>query len=181
MAADEDEYHKWEAGCEKARAEIALCVTAEILHIVRASEDPAIIRENFKMSLGSKGGQRDLHYVASYSTQRSRVRNRCARGPTAFANSPARFLIRYFVSLRVRSGPQQTKYFPGILALAETSTLVSRADTVVLYRSKVVKLRRSCIAIIVENDLLSQFHRCDDKITAEGDSTSAVHEPDLLY
>ena len=87
-------------------------------------------------------------------------------------------LIRYHVSV---AGPNKQKYFPGILALAGTSTLVSCTDTVVLYRSKVVKLRRSCIVIIVENGLLSQFPRGDDKITAEGDSTSAVHEPDILY
>ena len=35
--ADKDAYDKWEAGCEKAQAEIALCVTAEVMHIVRAS------------------------------------------------------------------------------------------------------------------------------------------------
>ena len=50
--ADKDAYDKWGAGWEKARAEIALRVTAEVMHIVRASEDPAVIWENFRMSLG---------------------------------------------------------------------------------------------------------------------------------
>ena len=76
---DEDGYHKWEAGCEKARAEIALCVTAEVMHIVRASEDAAIICENFKMNLGSKSWparlalRRQLFHAEKQSTQSMRA------------------------------------------------------------------------------------------------------------
>ena len=58
--ADKDAYDKWEAGCEKACAEIALRVTAEVMHIVRVWEDPAVIWENFRMSLGSKGWTKRL-------------------------------------------------------------------------------------------------------------------------
>src|SRR5258706_708956 len=53
--ADQDEYSAWEEGCEKARAEIVLHVTTEAMHIVRACEDPAVIWENFKTTLGSRG------------------------------------------------------------------------------------------------------------------------------
>ena len=52
---NEGEYSVWEVGCEKARAEIALRVTAEVMHIVHASEDPADIWKCFKSTLGSKG------------------------------------------------------------------------------------------------------------------------------
>ena len=62
----------------------------------------------------------------------------------------------------------------------ESVVVVSCADTVVLHRSRVVKLKQSCIVIIVENGPLSQFPGGDDKITAEGDSTYAVHEPDIV-
>ena len=67
----------------------------------------------------------------------------------------------------------------GALWIPVRAVLFSCADTVVLHRSKVVKLRRSCIVIIVENGLLLRFPR-DDKITAEGDSICAVHEPDTV-
>ena len=51
---NEGEYGVWEVGCEKARAEIALRVTAEVMHTVHASEDPEVIWEYFKTTLGSK-------------------------------------------------------------------------------------------------------------------------------
>ena len=76
---DKDELTAWEDGCEKARAEIALRVTAEVMHIVRASEDPAIIWENFKMTLGSRGWttrlalRRQLYHAEKESTQSMRA------------------------------------------------------------------------------------------------------------
>ena len=71
--ADKDAYDKWGAGCEKAQAEIALHATAEVMHIVQVLEDPAVIWENFRMSLGSKGWTSSLHYVDNYSMQRRRA------------------------------------------------------------------------------------------------------------
>ena len=50
--AEKEEFSKWEDGCKKARAEITLHVTSEVMHIVRASANPAV---KFKTTLGSKG------------------------------------------------------------------------------------------------------------------------------
>ena len=50
---EKEEFSKWEEGCKKAWVEIALCVTAEVMHIIQALEDPVIIWENFKTTLGS--------------------------------------------------------------------------------------------------------------------------------
>jgi len=75
---DEDnkiEYSAWEDGCEKGRAEIAPRVSAEVIHIVRASDDPAVIWQNFKTTLGSKRWtirpalRRQVFHVEKRSTQ----------------------------------------------------------------------------------------------------------------
>src|SRR5882757_69288 len=46
---------EWEEGCAAARAEIALHVSPDLMHIVRSSEDPTKIWEKFKETLGWKG------------------------------------------------------------------------------------------------------------------------------
>jgi hypothetical protein len=77
--ADKDEYSAWEDECEKARAEIALRVTPEVMHTVRASEDRALIWENIKTALGSKGWttrlalRRQLFRTDKQSTQSMRA------------------------------------------------------------------------------------------------------------
>jgi len=75
---DKDAYSAWEEGCEKARSEIALRVSAEVMHIVRASEDPAAIWKSFRTTLGSKGWtkrlalRRQLFYTGRQNTQSMR-------------------------------------------------------------------------------------------------------------
>jgi hypothetical protein len=66
-----DEHSAWETGCEKARAEIALCVSAEVMHIGGPSDHLELFQDEIgiKMMDNRRALRSQLFHAGKQSPQ----------------------------------------------------------------------------------------------------------------